>query len=94
MKTTKRKEFIKFLVDLGLEVETTGNRIECYCRRNFLFFVSDIVQYKSEITGELSKLKGELPYDIYRELRKYSSLYIEDRLREYDIEELRKTEKS
>lgn len=86
MKTTKRKEFIKFLIDSGLDVDTTRNRIDCYYKDKGLFFVSDYEQFQSEITGVLEKLSGELPYKIYNELRKYASLYIEDRHTEYEIE--------
>lgn len=88
MKTTKRKEFIKFLVDLGLEVDTSRKKIECYYKGNLVFLVSDYRQFQSEITGVLEDLSGELPYKIYNELRKYASLYIEDRFTEYEIEEV------
>lgn len=88
MKTTKRKEFIKFLIDSGLDVDTTRNRIDCYYKDKGLFFVSDCEQFQSEITGGLKNLEGELPYKVYSELRKYASLYIEDRFAEYDIEKV------
>lgn len=88
MKTTKRKEFIKFLIDSGLDVDTTRNRIDCYYKDKGLFFVSDCEQFHSEITGDLKNLEGELPYKIYSELRKYASLYIEDRHTEYEIEKV------
>ncbi len=88
MKTTKRKEFIKFLIDSGLDVDTTRNRINCYYKDKGLFFVSDYEQFQSEVTGYLEKLDGELPYKIYSELRKYASLYIGDRFAEYEIEEV------
>lgn len=86
MKTTKRKEFIKFLIDSGLDVDTSRNKIECYYQNSLLFLVYDLRQFQSEITGLLKELDGELPYKIYNELRKYASLYIEDRFTEYEIE--------
>lgn len=88
MKTTKRKEFIKFLIDLGLDVDTSRNSIECYYKDNLVFLVSDNRQFKSEITGVLERLSGELPYKIYSELRKYASLCTEDRHTEYEIEKV------
>lgn len=88
MKTTKRKEFIKFLVDLGLDVDTSRNSIECYYKDNLVFLVSDNRQFKSEITGVLERLSGELPYKIYSELRKYAILCTEDRHTEYEIEKV------
>ena len=88
MKTTKRKEFIKFLIDSGLDVDTSRNKIECYYKNNLVFLVSDGRQFQSEITGVLESLSGELPYKVYSELRKYASLYIEDRHAEYEIEEV------
>ena len=93
MKTTKRKEFIKFLVNLGLDVETASNFIKCYYKDNPLFAVSDYKQFQSEVTGYLEKLDGELPYKIYSEVRKYASLCIEERTREYEIE-IEKEEKN
>lgn len=88
MKTTKRKEFIKFLIDSGLDVDTTRNSIECYYKDNLVFVVSDYRQFQSEITGVLETLSGELPYKVYYELKKYASLYIEDRRTEYEIEKV------
>ncbi len=86
MKTTKRKEFIKFLVNLGLDVETASNFIKCYYKDKPLFAVSDDRRFQSEVTGYLENLDGELPYKIYSEVRKYASLYIEERTSEYEIE--------
>lgn len=86
MKTTKRKEFIKFLIDSGLDVDTTRKSIGCYYKDNLVFLVTDYRRFQIEITGVLEKLSGELPYKIYNELRKYASLYIEDRHTEYEIE--------
>lgn len=86
MKTTKRNEFIKFLIDSGLDVDTTGKKIECYYKDYPVFLVSDYRQFQSEITGGLKELNDELPYKIYNELKKYASLCIEDRFTEYEIE--------
>ena len=88
MKTTKRKEFIKFLVDLGLDLDTARDSIRCYYKGEPLFVVSDYRQFQSEITGVLKELDGELPYKIYSELRKYASLCTEDRHTEYEIEKV------
>lgn len=82
MKTTKRKEFIKFLNDSGLDVIAMQDTIKCFYKNVLLFTVSDVVQFKSEITGGLEKLSGDLPYKVYSELRKYASLHIEDRFEE------------
>ena len=88
MKTTKRKEFIKFLIDSGLDVDTTKKRVDCFYKDKGLFFISDCVQFHSEITGGLKNLEGELPYKVYSELRKYASLNTEARSAEYDIERI------
>lgn len=86
MRTTKRKEFIKFLVNLGLDVETANNFIKCYYKDKPLFAVSDDRQFQSEVTGYLENLDGGLPYKIYSEVRKYASLYIKERTCEYETE--------
>ena len=86
MKTTKRKEFIKFLVDLGFDLGTSDSGIRCFYNNEPLFLVNDYKRFKLEIIGDLEKLDGELPYKIYSEVMKYASLKVEDRFREYEIE--------
>ncbi len=71
MKTTKRKEFIKFLVDSGLGVIALQDTIKCFYKDVVLFTVSDTAQFKSDITDKLEKLSGELQSMLMRmKLRK------------------------
>lgn len=85
MKTTKREEFIKFLRDSGLGVIVLEDNIKCFYKDIVLFDVSDAVQFESYIPKGLDKISGELAYKVYSELRKYASLHIEDRFKQYEI---------
>lgn len=87
MKTTKRKKFIKFLIDLGIDVDSMGQKIEAYYKNEWLFIVSDLSKYQVEITGNLKYLGDENidVADLYMNIVDYASLEIKDRFKDIII---------
>ena len=87
MKTTKRKEFIKFLIDLGIDVDSMGQTIEADYKNECLFWVSDLSKYQVEISGNLKHLGDENidVADLYMNIVDYASLEIEDRFKDIEI---------
>lgn len=92
MKAKKRKEFLKYLIGLGLDVDSTGHTIEAYYKNECVFTISDFVRYQVEITSNLKRLGDENidVEDLYEEIMIYVSLEIEDRFK--DIEIIRSTD--
>ena len=58
MKDTKRTRFLKYLIDIGLDIESTARTIEGYYKRSYLFIISDFARYQVEITGSFKNLEG------------------------------------
>lgn len=84
MKTTKRMMFLKYLIDLDLDVDSSGNAIEAYYKNEIVFLISDLSRYQMKITGNLKHLGDENidVADLYKEIMNYASLEIEDRFKE------------
>lgn len=87
MADTKRIRFLKYLIDAGLDVDSTERTIEGYYKHGCLFVISDFARYKVEITGNFKNLEGinvDTP-DLYEEIMKYSGLELEDRFKDIEI---------
>ena len=74
---TKRIRFLKYLIDSGLDVDSTERTIEGYYKYGCLFVISDFARYKVEITENFKNLE-EINVDIsdlymknYEKLTKY-----------------------
>lgn len=87
MKDTKRKRFLKYLIDLGIDVDSMGQTIEANYKNEYLFLVSDLSRYQMEITGNLKHLgdEGIDVSDLYKIIIDYASLEIEDRFKDIEI---------
>lgn len=84
MKTTKRTEFLKYLIDLGFDVDSSGNTIAAYYKDERVFLISELSRYQIQITGNLKYLGDENidVADLYKEIMNYASLEIEDRFKD------------
>lgn len=84
---TKRIRFLKYLIDAGLDIDSTERTIEGYYKRGCLFVISDFARYKVEITGNFKNLEGINvdTSDLYEEIVKYSGLEIDDRFKDIEI---------
>lgn len=87
MKDTKRKRFLKYLIDLDIDVDSMGQTIEANYKNECLFLVSDLSKYQVEITGNLKHLSDENigVADLYERIMDYASLEIEDRFKDIEI---------
>lgn len=84
---TKRIRFLKYLIDAGLDIDSTERNIEGYYKCGCLFVISDFSRYKVEITGNFKNLEGINvdTSDLYEEIMKYSGLEIDDRFKDIEI---------
>lgn len=85
--TTKRKEFLKYLIDAGLDIDSSGETIRSYYKRGCLFVISDFARYQVKITENFKNLEGINvdTSDLYEEIMNYASLEIEDRFKDIEI---------
>lgn len=90
MKDTKRKRFLKYLIDLDIDVDSMGQAIEANYKNELLFLISDLSRYQMEITGNLKHLGDENidVSDLYKMIIDYASLEIEDRFKTLEIEKV------
>lgn len=87
MKTTKRKEFIKWLEDNNFTVYDYNQKIFCYKPHSAIFFVDDRYKYRMEIHRGFRKLDCNLAAELYKKLTDYVTLESEDRYKKFEIEE-------
>lgn len=83
MKDTKRIRFLKYLIDAGLDIDSTERTIEGYHKSRCLFVISDFARYQVEITGSFKNLEGiniDIS-DLYEKIMDYAGLEIEDRFK-------------
>ncbi len=94
MKDTKRIRFLKYLIDLGIDVNSSEKTIEGYYKRGCLFVISDFARYQVEITGSLKNLEGINidTSDLYEEIMNYAGLELDDRFKDIEIEKEKKTD--
>lgn len=87
MKDTKRKRFLEYLIDLGIDIDSTGQTIKAKYKNEYLFSISDLSRYLMEVTGNLKYLKDENidVADLYMNIINYASLEIEDRNKEIEL---------
>lgn len=87
MKNTKRKWFLKYLIDLGIGVDSMGLTIKANYKNEYLFMVSDVSKYQVDISGNLKHLGDENidVADLYERIMEYASLEIEDRFKNLEI---------
>lgn len=87
MKTTKRTEFLNYLINLGFYVSSIGYVLKAYYKNEYVFSISDLSRYQMEITGNLKHLSDENidVADLYKEIMRYASLEIEDRFKDVEI---------
>lgn len=84
---TKRIRFLKYLIDAGLDIDSTERTIEGYYKRGCLFVISDFARYKVEITGNFKNLEGINvdTSDLYEKIMDYAGLEIDDRFKDIEI---------
>ena len=83
MKITTRKEFIKYLVDCGCDVNSSPSGIEGYYDGELLFKVSDLYMFGIQVNGNLGKLQAA-GVDIerfYERITNYATIEIELRFK-------------
>lgn len=86
MKTTKRKEFIKWLIDKGLEINTQHRTIDCNYEGMCAFSISDMNRYNLTLTGIFNKLPDVDITELYIKIVNYAYLDIDERFKEYETE--------
>lgn len=84
MKRTRRREFLKYLVDCGCDVNSTLGTIEVYYKGSPAFKVSDTARFDIQIKGDIEDLKNE-GVDIdnfYKKITDYASLDMKSKFEE------------
>lgn len=85
--TTERKKFLKYLIDAGLDIDSSTRTIEGYYKGRCIFTISRAVRYQVEVTGSFRRLEDE-DIDIaglYEKIMAYAGLELEDRIKEIEI---------
>lgn len=87
MKDTKRLRFLKYLIGLGFDVDSTRQAIEAKYKNEYMFLISDFLKYQMAITGNFKHLIDEDidVADLYERIMDYASLDIEDRFKDIEI---------
>lgn len=76
---SKRTEIIKYLLDLGLDVDTQNDDIKCYYNDKHIFTIGDWREYQIEVLGGLKECFGDKASEVFMKMAEYSCIDIEDR---------------
>lgn len=87
MKDTKRIRFLNYLINLGIDVDSTGSTIYANYKNECIFSISDLSKYQMKITGNFKHLRDENidVADLCMNIVDYASLEIEDRFKDIEI---------
>ena len=85
MKTTKRKEFIKWLIDKGLEVNTADRMVVCLYRGSIVFSINDTLRFQVSTTNLLERLPDVNIEELYKKIIDYASLKTDARYEEIEL---------
>ena len=85
MKTTKRKEFIKWLIDKGLEVNTVDRMVVCLYRGSIVFSINDTLRFQVSTTNLLERLPDVDIEELYKKIIDYASLETDARYEEIEL---------
>lgn len=76
---SKRNEFIIYLLNLGLNVNTQDNELKAYCDDGLILSVGEWGKYWICATGMFEEYFGDKASEVFMKMAEYSCIDIEDR---------------
>ena len=76
---SKRNDIIKYLLDLGLDVDTQNDEIRGYLNEQQLLSIEDWMEYRLDVFVGFKEYFGNKASEIFMKMAEYSCINIEDR---------------
>lgn len=76
---SKRNDIIKYLLDLGLDVDTQNDEIRGYLNEQQLLSIKDWMEYRLDVFVGFKEYFGNKASEIFMKMAEYSCINIEDR---------------
>ena len=76
---SKRSEIIKYLLDLGLDVDTQNSEIKGYYNDEHIFTIGDWGEYQIEVLRNLEEYFGNKGNEVFMKMAEYCCIDVENR---------------
>lgn len=76
---SKRNEIIKYLIDLGLDIDTQNDEIKGYCNDKHIFTIGDWREYQIEVSNGFKECLGNKANEVFMKMAEYCCVDVENR---------------